>query len=358
MKILNCMWSADAPFYSVHKVISLFIDIVNYGQQKTCFFTGDAHAQSFFKDAESLQCPKKYIKNFIGRYFVRRWWLKKILSEKPDLLLIDGLGMARLLLPLLSKIGKTRVIIFFHGETRFKGDDKKIFEKNKNYSPILVAVSFTLAKKIEEQLNGYNVHAIPTCLRLKPTLERNIISYKEKNSITFAAVGRLVADKNFMFLIDLINELNENDKIVRLLIAGEGKLSIDLQEKINKLGLTEKVFLVGYQPDMQDFYKNADILLVPSLQEGQGLVIQEAIHYGVPVVCSDLDVFREQLGGSGVYCDPYSLNAWVESCRPLLDLSQARELFQKQNKDYSKYNSEFFYRKRCADLMNNFKYNS
>lgn len=355
MKILNCMWSAEAPFYSAHKVISLFIETVNFGQQSTCFLIGDADSQFFFKNAQSLLSTKKIAKNFIGRYFVRRRWLKKILTEQPDLLLVDGLGMARILLPLLSRTGNVRVIIFFHGETNFKANDKKLFEKIRKYAPLLVAVSFTLARKIEEQLNGYTVHAIPTYLRLERSIRTTFNNHESENIITFAAVGRLIDGKNFLILIDLVRQLNKGDKIVQLLIAGEGKLSKDLQDKINKFNLNEKVLLLGYQRDMQAFYKSVDVLLVPSLQEGQGLVIQEALHYNVPVVCSDLEVFREQLGESGVYCDPYRLDAWIESCSLLLDRLKISELYRKQDEHYGMYNSECFYRKRCAELISKVK---
>ena len=52
---------------------------------------------------------------------------------------------------------------------------------------------------------------------------------------------------------------------------------------------------------------------IPSLEEGLGLVMQEAVMAGVPVLCSDLEVFSEQLGSAGWYAPVNDTKAWAEA---------------------------------------------
>ncbi|MDZ4093337.1 MAG: glycosyltransferase, partial [Paracoccaceae bacterium] len=61
----------------------------------------------------------------------------------------------------------------------------------------------------------------------------------------------------------------------------------------------------------------AEALLFPSLAEGYGLPLVEAAALGVPVVCSDLPVFREILDSYPVYLDPADNNSWMETIAKL-----------------------------------------
>jgi Glycosyltransferase len=90
-----------------------------------------------------------------------------------------------------------------------------------------------------------------------------------------------------------------------------------LQARLVELGLAGRVHLCGHRDDLQQLYRAFDWLLVPSRAEGLGLVVQEAVIAGVPVICSDLPVFREQLLEAGIYLPIGNVEAWalaVEQC--------------------------------------------
>ncbi|NLY13355.1 MAG: glycosyltransferase [Gammaproteobacteria bacterium] len=344
MRILNCMWSAEAAFKSVHLVHSNFIAAIKPEHQTSIFLMGDASKQKDLEFAESLHSNKKATRKILAAYFLRRKWLSKIQQIKPDVVILDGLGMARLLLPVLEKYKQARVLIYFHGQTRFQARDLELLNKQYSFSLKLIAVSKTLAAEIREKLPLLPVLAIPTYLNLPAVKIQPII---ESELIVFGAVGRLVAEKNFTVLIDCMAQLRDKGVHISLNIAGEGKLRNELQEKINQLGLIKQIKLLGHTTDIASFYQNIDLLLVPSLQEGQGLVLQEAIHYGVPVICSDLLVFKEPLADSGVYCAAIDSEQWSRVCAEHIPAKVRRLLFERQQLRYQQYNNAELFNKNC-----------
>ena len=104
---------------------------------------------------------------------------------------------------------------------------------------------------------------------------------KEKNSIEkkYLYVGRLIECKNLRFLIE---RFNENGK--PLTIVGKGELEQELKalakENINFKGFIEN-------DNLPEVYKDHDVFILPSRTEPWGLVVDEAIYWGLPIVVSD-----------------------------------------------------------------------
>lgn len=344
MRILNCMWSAEPAFKSVHLVHSSFIAAVAPEYQANLFLMGDAHQQNLLTHAESFHSSKKATRKIIQAFFLRRRWLAKIQQCQPDVVILDGLGMARLLLPVVEKYNQTKVLVYFHGQTSFNAQDVCLFSKKYTFSLKIIAVSKMLAEQIKSELPQLEVLAIPTYLNLPSAPRQYNDSSKD---VVFGAVGRLVKEKNFSILIDCIAQLINKKHKVKLVVAGEGRLRNLFEKRIKELELSEYVSVLGYLSDTNDFYKGIDILLVPSLQEGQGLVVQEALHYGKPIICSDLLVFKEQLGNTGVYCSTNNVEQWAQACIEHLPQARRLLLLESQQSKYHKYNNVEMFRQRC-----------
>jgi glycosyltransferase involved in cell wall biosynthesis len=96
----------------------------------------------------------------------------------------------------------------------------------------------------------------------------------------------------------------------RLVLAGSGKKYKFLQSLISDLRLNESIQLV-YAPsesELSNWLCGASAFVYPSLQEGFGIPLVEAATLGMPILSSDIEIFRELLGDLAVsYFDPYSI---------------------------------------------------
>lgn len=140
--------------------------------------------------------------------------------------------------------------------------------------------------------------------------------------------------------------LEKNQNIPDLVISGKlmpelSPLIIDVEKLVKELGLEAKVKLLGFvsQHDLPAIYKNAKVFVYPSLYEGFGLPPLEAMHQGVPILCSDRSSLREVVGEAGVFFNPENIEELAEKLISLLaDQNLQQELSRKsleQAKNFS-----------------------
>jgi glycosyltransferase involved in cell wall biosynthesis len=98
------------------------------------------------------------------------------------------------------------------------------------------------------------------------------------------AVGRLAAQKGFGLLLDAAARWGDLDPEPLLVIAGEGPAAAELQSRAASLGLT--VRFAGQRADVPALLAGADVFVLPSVWEGQPLILQEALRVGVPIVAT------------------------------------------------------------------------
>lgn len=99
-------------------------------------------------------------------------------------------------------------------------------------------------------------------------------------------VARLANVKNQTFLVRILKSLIEKIDAA-LLLVGEGPLRNSIEEEANRLGISDRVHLVGNQTDSAPFYSAMDLLCMPSLYEGLPFSCVEAQCNGLPLLLSD-----------------------------------------------------------------------
>lgn len=99
-------------------------------------------------------------------------------------------------------------------------------------------------------------------------------------------IGRMVPAKNQLFLIDAFANLKKKNPSAKLLLIGNGPLRCKIDEKIEKLGLSDDVRIEKRREDINKCYSVMDVFAFPSLYEGLGMVAVEAQVAGVRVVAS------------------------------------------------------------------------
>jgi glycosyltransferase involved in cell wall biosynthesis len=136
-------------------------------------------------------------------------------------------------------------------------------------------------------------------------------TYDLNGRFVLMTMGRLVSRdraKGFDVILDLLPRLAEDVPNVTYLIAGKGPDRERLDAKARRLGVRERVVFTGYVPEDEkaDYFRLADLYVMPSRGEGFGLVLLEAMACGVPVVASTRDGGCEAVldGNLGALADP------------------------------------------------------
>lgn len=101
------------------------------------------------------------------------------------------------------------------------------------------------------------------------------------------SAGRLSYEKGFDQLIDSFASLNL--KNIDLLIAGEGQEYDALNEQIQTFKLQKRVKLIGLKSNLQDYYHQAELFVLPSRNEGYPNALIEAMSFGCPCVAMDCE---------------------------------------------------------------------
>ena len=129
----------------------------------------------------------------------------------------------------------------------------------------------------------------------EPILTAGAPAPGDRSKTLFFAIGRLEKQKNFELALQAMALA---DPTARLLIFGEGSERAALTRTILQLGLSRRVRLCGYRPEVGHHLRHAAALLLPSAYEGYPAVAVEAIAAGVPVFATDCSVaMAEILGG-------------------------------------------------------------
>ncbi len=107
-----------------------------------------------------------------------------------------------------------------------------------------------------------------------------------ENAFVVGTVGRLTLIKGQRFLIEAAGAVVDAYPDTRFVMLGHGELKPDLQETAARLGLQEHVLFPGWRADVPRIMSLFDVFVLPSLNEGMGKVLVEAMAAGKPVVAS------------------------------------------------------------------------
>jgi glycosyltransferase involved in cell wall biosynthesis len=134
-------------------------------------------------------------------------------------------------------------------------------------------------------------------------------------------VGTLQPRKNHVVLVDAFARLAATTDAVLIIAGGEGWAYGEVRRRVAKLQLSERVKFAGFVPDgdLPTLYRLADVFVYPSLYEGFGLPVLEAMACGVPVVTSDRSSMPEITGpDAGLLADPTSAEDTAAAIATLL----------------------------------------
>ncbi|OXB04807.1 glycosyltransferase family 4 protein [Flavobacterium pectinovorum] len=166
-------------------------------------------------------------------------------------------------------------------------------------------------------------------------VNENIAVDLPSNYILF--VGSRADYKNFIFLADAIKELLKKNSNLYLVCAGGGNFNKAENDLIKEIGLENQIIQKDFEEEeLGSFYKNAKCFVFPSLYEGFGIPVLEAMACGCPVVLGNHSSFPEVAGNAGVYFDVNSKEDLKNKINDLLENDALRANFAVKGLEQSK----------------------
>lgn len=237
-----------------------------------------------------------------GCYF--RLW-RALRALKPDLVQTYNIG-ALDAAPVIRLAGVRHIVHAEHGRdvTDPRGDNPKYLRLRRWMAPLIarfVAVSRDLqvwlvdragirADKVACIVNGIEVAAFETP-RASPRPRVLLGDFAPPGSVLIGNVARLDKVKDQAGLLaafKLLCTQAGSDTNCRLIIAGGGPEQAALQSRIEQLGLTQTVRLLGDRADVAELLAECDVFVLSSIAEGMPVTLLEAMASGLPVVATDV----------------------------------------------------------------------
>lgn len=155
--------------------------------------------------------------------------------------------------------------------------------------------------------------------------------YKGGRRKEIVTSGRLTEQKNHKLLIHAFSRITNQFPDYRLVIYGEGPLKNELQNLINSLGLSEKIYMPGYTTDIGNKIKDASLFVLSSDFEGMPNALMEAMALGVPCISTDCSGggarFLIENGKNGILIPPKDENSMVDAMISVLSNSKLASSF-------------------------------
>lgn len=211
-------------------------------------------------------------------------------------------GISAFLLKKILRKRKLILIITVHGSDWLKENHyilKFLKLKILQNCDHVVTVSQFLADDIANNRIVNKISIIPMGIdtelfnqNKKDNLLRN--TYQAESKIIVSA-GRLTEGKGFQILIRAFSLYLEKDVKAKLIIAGSGEFQSDLFKLVKNLNISNNVIFLGYidHEQLSELYASCDLCVFPSLSEGLGLAIGEAMSCGAVVIASDLPSIKD-----------------------------------------------------------------
>ncbi|MBK8134489.1 MAG: glycosyltransferase family 4 protein [Chloroflexi bacterium] len=175
--------------------------------------------------------------------------------------------------------------------------------------------SFGIAsEKIDIAPGGYDTE------RFIPLPADLVQNFRQKHGLPerfWLFVGTLEPRKNLLNLVEAYAGLPAHERLPLVIGGGKGWLYEDIFAAVERHGLKNLIRFEGFLPaeNLPLWYNSAETFLFPSIYEGFGLPVVEAMACGTPVITSNVSSLPEAAGNSGILVDPKNVDALTAGLR-------------------------------------------
>jgi glycosyltransferase involved in cell wall biosynthesis len=269
------------------------------------------------------------------RFRLRCMLYKFLRRNKYDVVICNRYKPVSLLMQLNRWLKIPVCIGISHGFGEYAPLQRRLFARiNINRAWRFVGVSPAVRQYLLEQHCGFteqNTVAITNAFDLQraETLQYARAQARELLNLPpdvriIGAAGRLVKVKGHHYLIQAFAKISEKHPDAHLAVIGEGREESALRAEISRLGMGQRIHLVGFFPAAKRYVRAFDIWTMPSLSEGLGLALLEGMSGHLPIIASDIPAMRPLVeGAGGQVVRPTDVNALADALDRYLSLSTA-----------------------------------
>jgi glycosyltransferase involved in cell wall biosynthesis len=140
------------------------------------------------------------------------------------------------------------------------------------------------------------------------------------DAVLIGVVCRLIEQKGITYGLQAFTRISPRFPDARLLIVGDGALRNALENEAQALGLENRVYFLGWRENIPAVMAGLDIFLAPSLWEGFGLVLLEAMAQAIPILASGVSAIPEIVvdGETGLLVPPRDVDALADALERML----------------------------------------
>ncbi|MGC9219503.1 MAG: glycosyltransferase family 4 protein, partial [Athalassotoga sp.] len=181
---------------------------------------------------------------------------------------------------------RDRIVYRFFMKKRFK----RIVAVSQSVKQAIEKLIGIEESKIEVVYNGIEVE------KFSEYSDTKVLKRNNQKIVNLLFVGRLTKEKALITLLEAFKSINLVN--IKLYIAGDGSLKEELENFVFKNNLKDQVVFLGNisNDKIPQLLWQADVYVMPSLFEGFGISLIEAMASGKPLILSDIDPFKEVLG--------------------------------------------------------------
>lgn len=241
----------------------------------------DTSAKLLFKNKKYFKLIKELIRRNKIKLIARNRFISKIKKINTNFCITTRVSQNEI----VSKYLKNKSTIKIATEHNFHNNDEKYisrFINSVNTFDYVVHCTKELYEFYKPKING------PKNILIHNPIEIKNCEKSELTTKNIISVGRLSEEKGFLDLIDVMYIINKLDSKVKLTICGDGYEREKIEKKIKELKV-KNVKMTGFlnSKELEKEYLNSSVYVMPSKSEAFGLVLLEAMNYGLPCVSFD-----------------------------------------------------------------------
>jgi glycosyltransferase involved in cell wall biosynthesis len=204
---------------------------------------------------------------------------------------------------------------------------------SKKYDKIISVSEFTKRKLISKGVSSERIAVIPNGVDINKFAKVKV----KKAEKTICCISRLTPQKKVDDLINAVALVKKEIPTIKCRIIGKGPELENLKKLVQKLKIEKNIEFMGFvekSDDVIKLLKSSNIFCLPSVLEGFGMVVIEAMASGVPYVCSDIAPLQE-VTSSGKGGLLFKAEDYVELAAKIVKLLEDKKLYSQKIKEAS-----------------------